>query len=118
MPVFAVEEEPDLVTGLMTSTMKIEESGSIGTGFLLGEPLKTDPSRAAYVLVTAAHVLSSAKGDTFTLHLRKKVADSYERIQMPLVIRSGGKGSNCRGSQVLAGTGPDVQTGPLPHDHA
>jgi hypothetical protein len=75
----------------MTSTIKIEAEGSLGTGFLLGQPLKTEPPRSAYVLVTAAHVLADAKSDTAVMHFRKRVGDSFERLRTPLEIRAGGK---------------------------
>lgn len=84
-------QETNLTTALMTSTIKIEGQGSLGTGFLLGQPLKTDPSRAAYILLTAAHVLADAKGDTAVLHLRRKVGDGFERLPTPLAIRASGK---------------------------
>lgn len=84
-------QETDLATALMTSTVKIEAPGSVGTGFLLGQPLKGDPSRAAYVLVTAAHVLAEAKADAAVLHFRRKVGDRFERLPVPLAIRAAGK---------------------------
>ncbi len=84
-------QEIDLATALMSSTIKIEAQGSLGTGFVLGQPLKADPSRAAYVLVTAAHVLVEAKSDMAVLHMRKKVGDGFERLPVPLAIRANGK---------------------------
>jgi S1-C subfamily serine protease len=88
-PVFA--QDTDLATALMTSTVKIEAPGSIGTGFLVGQALKGDPSRAAYVLVTAAHVFGEAKADAATLYFRRKVGDGFERLPVSLAIRAGGK---------------------------
>ena len=88
---YVAAQETDLATALMTSTIKIEAPGSTGTGFLLGQPLKADPSRVAYVLVTAAHVLANAKGDTVVLHFRKKVGEGFERLSVPLAIRAASK---------------------------
>jgi S1-C subfamily serine protease len=87
----AVAQDTDLATALMNSTVKIEAPGSMGTGFLLGQTLKDDPSRAAYVLVTAAHILADAKADIAVLHFRRKVGDGFERLRVPVAIRAAGK---------------------------
>lgn len=89
----ASAQETNFAVVLMKSTSKIETSESIGTGFMLGQPSpsKKDPSRAAIVLVTAAHVLVDAKDDFAILHLRKKVGDGFERLPTRIAIRAGGK---------------------------
>jgi len=84
-------QETNLAIALMTSTVKIEAPGSVGTGFVLGQPLKADASRLVYVLVTAAHVFAEAKADTAVVHLRKKVGEGFERLPVPLPIRASGK---------------------------
>jgi S1-C subfamily serine protease len=91
LPVHSPAQEPDLTTALMTSTVKIEAQGSLGTGFLLGQPLAGDPKRAAYVFVTAAHVLAESKSDIAVLHLRKRSSDGFERLPVKIQIRAGGK---------------------------
>jgi S1-C subfamily serine protease len=72
----------DMSTVLMQSTFRIEgpaknEAGkaSIGTVFVVGRPLKSDPARSAYVLVTAGHVLSDISGQFASLLVRRKNAD-------------------------------------------
>jgi S1-C subfamily serine protease len=91
LPVHSPAQEPDLTTALMTSTAKIEAQGSLGTGFILGQPLAGDPARAAYVFVTAAHVLVEAKSDVAVLHLRKRSGEAFERLPVKIQIRAGGR---------------------------
>lgn len=68
----------DINTVLMQSTFRIQgpsvDGGgtSFGTVFILGRPVKDQPERGAYVLVTAAHVLESIKGEKAVLLLRQK----------------------------------------------
>jgi len=91
LPVHSPAQEPDLTTALMTSTAKIEAQGSLGTGFLLGQPLAGDPTRAAYVFVTAAHVLAESKSGVAVLHLRKRAGNGFGRLPVKIQIRAGGK---------------------------
>jgi S1-C subfamily serine protease len=81
------QENYDLSTFLMKSTFKIEGQESMGTCFIIGEPLKEDPNKARFVLVTANHVLQKAKGDKVILHLRKKTGDMFSRVKYPITIR-------------------------------
>src|SRR5216684_6099497 len=71
----------ELNTVLMESTFKIEgrtASGqqTIGTAFVMGRPYDKppadQPTKAAYVLITAAHVLDEIRADTAVLHYRRK----------------------------------------------
>jgi len=65
---------------------------SFGTVFLLGIPDKTSPNLSDPILVTAGHVLDEIGGDTATLTLRKKGADStYTAYDYPIKIRDNGK---------------------------
>ena len=58
----------ELNTLLMNSTFEIlgpsKEVGKVnnGTVFMLGRPIKEEPSRGYFVLVTAAHVLDDIAG--------------------------------------------------------
>jgi len=79
----------ELNTVLMRSTFKLIGKGSIGTAFILGKPMKEDPKRAYYVLITASHVLDRMKGDEATLFLRKKTGNSYEKVPISIPIRKG-----------------------------
>jgi hypothetical protein len=87
----------ELSTVLMNSTFEIggpgKEAGktSTGTVFLMGRPLKSDASRTAVVLITAAHVLDEISGDQATLVWRKKAeAGGYIKIPTAISIRDNG----------------------------
>jgi len=88
---YAQEKGPtELNTLLMESTFKIEGLGSLGTAFVLGRPFPNEPSKARYVLVTAAHVLEDIKGDTAVIHLRFRQGPSqWSRLPYPIQIRDG-----------------------------
>jgi hypothetical protein len=79
---------------LMQSTFRIHGPAldgtgtSVGTVFIVGRPVKDQPQRGAYVLVTAAHVLEGIKGETGTLLLRQKNADgTYKPFLYDIPIR-------------------------------
>lgn len=92
-------QDIELNTVLMESTFMIDgPSGPgqtmIGTVFVMGIPLATQPTHARYVLVTAAHVLEGIQGDFATLHLRRKVDAStnvWAQVPFPLRIRANGQ---------------------------
>jgi len=68
-----------------------EGKSTVGTVFFLGRPLKTDPKRGSYVLITAAHVLDEISGDTATLVLRKKdETGAFNKLPYPIPIREKG----------------------------
>jgi len=87
---FAAEDN-DLSTLLMKATFRISGSTSQGTCFVVGRPLSNDTSRAAYVLVTADHVLAGIPDETATITLRKKVKDDYVKVQHSVRIRNSKK---------------------------
>lgn len=82
---------------LMEATFKIEGPGAVqgstsfGTCFILGRPLKEQPGKLRYVLVTAAHVLDNIKADEALLHLRKRTASGYADLPARFKIRANGK---------------------------
>ena len=82
----------DLNTTLMRSTFKFEGNGSVGTVFIMGTPIKDNPSSVRYTLITAAHVLEGANGDEATLHLRVKNGDQF--VRRPFVIKIRENGTN------------------------
>ena len=60
-----------------------------GTVFIMGKPLKKDPTRGAYVLITAAHVLDEMSGLFASILLRRKLPDgSYQSSPFPIPIRN------------------------------
>src|SRR5438874_2107144 len=64
-----LSKSTELNTLLMKSTFLIEGEASArqiayGTAFIIGRPLKRDDTRAAFVLVTAKHVLESIVSET------------------------------------------------------
>src|SRR6266446_5228396 len=78
----------------MQSTFRIHgpatdgTGNSVGTIFIVGRPIKDQPQRGAYVLVTAAHVLESIKGEKGTLLLRQKNGDgTYKPFLYDFPIR-------------------------------
>lgn len=81
----------ELNTILMRSTFKIQGVNSIGTAFILGKPLKKEPDKAYYVLITATHVLENMKGEKATLFLRKKTKKSFKKISWSITIRKQNK---------------------------
>ena len=79
-------------TAMMEATCKISGAGSTGTGFIIGKPDPKDEKRFLFTLVTANHVFASVKGDDVVLSLRRrKDADHWERIEVPIHIREKGK---------------------------
>src|SRR5258708_6928824 len=74
---------------LMRSTFKIYGPGGVGTAFIMAKPKVDDPKHGWYVLITAAHVLDSLRGDSVTLVLRKKQGNSYARLTHSVRIRDG-----------------------------
>lgn len=90
VPAFAespAEMALDLNTVLMRSTFRIAGDGSTGTAFILGRPAPSDPKKAYYVMVTAAHVLHLMKGEQATLFLRKRDGGTYSKASYPIRIR-------------------------------
>ena len=79
----------DINTTLMRSTFKIEGPNSIGTAFILGKPMASDPNKGYYVMVTAAHVLNLMQGETATLYLRTKQGETFAKLPLPIRIRNG-----------------------------
>ena len=79
----------DINTTLMRSIFKIAGPNSIGTAFVLGKPMPSDPTRGYFVLVTAAHVLSGIAGEQATLFLRTRHGDAFSKLELPLRIRNG-----------------------------
>jgi S1-C subfamily serine protease len=92
-------ESNDLNTVLMHSTFLITgpkagapEQTAFGTVFIVGVPLKAEPKRAAYTLVTAAHVLNDIAGDLAKLQMRSRGGDgAYSTFWLDLNIRKNGK---------------------------
>jgi len=85
----------DISTVLMQSTFRVHgpaaeaNRSAVGTVFIIGRPLKADPTKSSYVLVTAAHVLGDIQGRTATLSLRKKNADqTYTIVPVDIPIRA------------------------------
>ena len=90
---------PELNTILMETTFRIQgpkkgqpNSIAYGTCFFVGKPVPADPTRAYYVMVTAAHVLDDIEGDIAIVLVRKpRPEGGYTGIPFALQIRSDGK---------------------------
>lgn len=76
----------ELNTVLMRSTFKLTGEGSLGTAFIIGRPKETNTTYAAYVMVTAAHVLENMRGNRATLFLRRK-NENYQKFPNIFEIR-------------------------------
>jgi hypothetical protein len=86
----------ELNTVLMQTTFMIQGQNAqgqslIGTVFVMGRPFPGQPTRGAYVLITAAHVLSDMQGDSAVIFLRMKLDDTWSRVPFPIRIRSNGQ---------------------------
>jgi hypothetical protein len=90
---FVNAEVEDINTILMRSTFRIHGRAndmggiSVGTVFIIGRPIKGQPNRGAYVLVTAAHVLEAIKGENATLLLREQTGDGWKPLLYDFPIR-------------------------------
>jgi hypothetical protein len=61
-----------------------------GTVFFMGKPLKDNPTKGSFLLITAAHVLNEISGDSATLVLRRKASDgTFEKVPFEITIRHG-----------------------------
>ena len=91
-PVAQPQGETELNTVLMESTFRIESQNSVGTAFVMGRPFPNDSAKAAYVLITAAHVLEEMQGDMATVYLRRKVDETnWARLPLQVQIRDKGR---------------------------
>jgi len=80
----------DINTILMRSTFRIAGRDTLGTVFILGRRVPDSTSHIAYVLVTAAHVLSDIREDEATLFLRTERNGTFHKLPFPLKIRERG----------------------------
>lgn len=87
----------DVSTILMNGTYEIVGPGArpgvvtYGTVFFMGKPLKSDPAKGQFVLITAAHVLNGIVGDSATIIYRKKESDgTYTKQPTAINIRLNG----------------------------
>lgn len=85
-------EHPEFNTAIMESTYRIVGSNhETATGFIVGRPVPNSAS-FAYVLVTAAHVLSAMNSDSATLIARAQDAQKHwQPIPVSLQLRSSGR---------------------------
>jgi hypothetical protein len=81
----------ELNTLLMQSTFLIQGGDQAGTAFVLGRPVRNDPLKARYVMITAAHVLQGIPGEQAILHVRVEQGGSqWNRVPVPIKIRDRG----------------------------
>lgn len=94
VPMSPAQEQKDLElnTVLMESTFKVEGQNSQGTAFIIGRPVPDHGQKAAYVLITAAHVLDEMQSVAATLHLRRKTdTGTWARLPIGVPIRANGQ---------------------------
>jgi len=85
----------ELNTALMQTTFLIKGPNAqgqqtLGTVFIMGKPLPNQQGRGAYVLITAAHVLSEIAGDTALVMLRVEQSGKWVPFPLPIQIRMNG----------------------------
>ena len=88
----------EITTALMQSTFYLQgpsaETGKVttGSGLVVGRPCgDSAPSRGAYTLVTAAHVLGQIVGDTLLIFVRlKQPDDTWQKTPHVVKIRDHG----------------------------
>jgi len=86
-------EEPDFHTFMMLVTVKlIGPDGTSGTGFIVSQDAALAAKPGNLVLVTAAHVFESVKGDEMTVVFRKRDENGkWARSERKLTFKEGEK---------------------------
>ncbi len=88
----ALAQPGDLDTQLMLATVKVSDTDSTGTAFILSRPKPADPKAAQFLLITAEHTLSRSKASEVTVVFHKKSADGgYEKAPVKIAVRQDGK---------------------------
>ena len=90
IPAPAIAGQQSIITDLVRSTFKIQQENTIGTVFILGEPVPDSPGKFKYIMITAAHVLENMLSDQATLHLRKRAGNGFVRYPFKIQIRAEG----------------------------
>jgi hypothetical protein len=82
----------DLTSRVVRASCKLINPKSTATVFLVARPVAGKDGKSETILVTAAHVLNQAEGETVTLQLRvKKGEGQYQKVLAKLAIRQGAK---------------------------
>ena len=88
----ALAQPSDLDTQLMLATVKVSDTDSTGTAFILSRPKPGDPKATQFLLITAEHTLSRSKANEVTVVFRKKSADGgHEKAPVKITVRQDGK---------------------------
>jgi hypothetical protein len=88
----AATVKEDLTSLIVRATCKLVNPKSTATGFVLTRPVLDKEGVSETVLVTAAHVLNQAEGESASLLLRVKKGEGvYQKMPLNLAIRKGGK---------------------------
>jgi len=88
----ALAQPSDLDTQLMLATVKVSDTDSTGTAFILSRPKPGDPKATQFLLITAEHALSRSKANEVTVVFRKKSADGgHEKAPVKITVRQDGK---------------------------
>jgi hypothetical protein len=78
----------DLNTQLINATVKITDSKSTATAFILSRPAPGNPQKNQFVLITAAHALASTTSDEVTLFFRRQETEGiYKKLPVRIPIR-------------------------------
>ena len=76
----------------MLTTVKVSDTDSSGTAFILSRPKPGDPKATQFLLITAEHTLSRSRANEITVVFRKKSADGgHEKAPVKITVRQDGK---------------------------
>lgn len=85
-------QTPGRQTDLVMATVRLSNSKSTASGFVLVRPRAGDEATPQFILITAAHVLEMSDGEEMTVNYRRKTGEGeYSKAPAPLKIRSEGK---------------------------
>jgi hypothetical protein len=75
---------------MVRSTFKVQSGNSVGTAFILLQPVPGRTNSYSYVMVTAAHVLLGMPSSNAVLFIRMKIGDRYDKTPWTFPIRANG----------------------------
>jgi S1-C subfamily serine protease len=81
----------NLAVAFMNCTYEIQSHKSVGTAFIIGQPVAGNPGRSHLVLITAAHLLETMHAEKALLHARVRQGNGWIKKPWPITIRQRGR---------------------------
>ena len=81
----------NLAVAFMNCTYEIQSHKSVGTAFVIGQPVAGNPGRSHLVLITAAHLLEAMHAEKALLHARVRQGSGWRKKPWPITIRRRGR---------------------------